>query len=237
MDHSTRMRLNGINRDFYRVTADEFDATRQNAWRGWEGLIDSIGLPVESVLDLGCGNGRFALFLAGRGPQPFRYIGVDNSPALLARARRQLAAAPQVTAELVESDLALCALPPRSAKLVTLFGLLHHIPGFAQRRQLLAAAAERVAPGGYLALAAWRFYEHDRFRRRIVPWEGDIAVERHDYLLDWRRGERALRYCHYIDDEEHEQLIAAAGLSVRADYRADGAAGDLNRYTILRKKT
>ncbi|MCY3977365.1 MAG: hypothetical protein OXG23_04635, partial [Chloroflexi bacterium] len=118
---------------------------------------------------------------------------------------------------------------------VTLFGLIHHVPGFARRRELIASAADCVAPGGYLALAAWRFYEQDRFRRRIVPWGGDIAVEKHDYLLDWRRGQRALRYCHYVDDDEHAELIAASGLSVIADFRADGAEGDLNRYTVLRK--
>lgn len=235
MNRSTVERLNQINRDFYRATASEFDATRQKAWRGWERLLAEIDLPVESALDLGCGNGRFALFLAARQAQPFRYIGVDSSADLLAQARRQLAEVGKVDAMLIERDIVLAALPRHSARLVTLFGLIHHVPGFARRRELIAAAAACVAPGGYLALAAWRFYEQERFRRRIVPWGGDIAVERHDYLLDWRRGPRALRYCHYVDDEEHAELVAASGLSVIADFRADGAEGDLNRYTVLRK--
>lgn len=235
MQRSIIERLNQINRDFYRATASEFDATRQVAWRGWERLLAAIGKPVESALDLGCGNGRFALFLAARQAQPVRYIGVDSSADLLAQARRQLAEIANVEATLVESDLVLGELPRHCAQLVALFGLIHHVPGFARRRELLASAADCVAPGGYLALAAWRFYEKERFRRRIVPWGGDIAVEKHDFLLDWRRGPRALRYCHYVDDEEHEELIAASGLSVVADFRADGAEGDLNRYTVLRK--
>ena len=235
MRRSTIERLNQINRDFYRATAAEFDATRQGAWRGWERLLAEIDKPVESALDLGCGNGRFALFLASRLAAPFRYIGVDSSAALLAQARRQLAEAGSVDALLIERDIVLAELPRHSAQLVALFGLIHHVPGFARRRELIACAADCVARGGYLALAAWRFYEQERFRRRIVPWGGDIAVEKHDYLLDWRRGQRALRYCHYVDDEEHAELIAASGLAVIADYRADGAEGDLNRYTVLRK--
>ena len=99
----------------------------------------------------------------------------------------------------------------------------------------MRSAAESVLPGGTLVFAAWRFFEQERFRQRIVPWTADIDVEKHDYLLDWRRGERALRYCHYIDDDEHAQLIEATGLTVIDDYRADGAEGDLNRYTVLRK--
>jgi len=235
MDPDTIKRLNQINRDFYRATAAEFDATRQAAWPGWERLLKTIELPIESVLDMGCGNGRFALFLAARQPQPFHYIGIDSSPDLLTYARRQLEAASIVDSALIESDIVLGALPRRSAQLVALFGLIHHVPGFARRRMLLASAAECVSPGGCLALACWRFYEQERFRRRIVSWADDITVEKHDYLLDWRRGDRALRYCHYVDDEEHAQLVAATGLTLIADYRADGATGALNRYTILQK--
>ena len=96
-----------------------------------------------------------------------------------------------------------------------------------------APAAALVLPGGSLAFTAWRFYEQERFRRRIVAWDASLSVETHDYLLDWRRGERALRYCHYIDDAEHTALIEATSMRVIDDFRADGATGDLNRYTVL----
>ena len=228
-------RLIQINREFYRATAAEFDATRQGAWRGWERLLGVIDRPIASLLDLGCGNGRFAHFLKRGQPQPFHYVGIDNSPELLAYARRSLLAA-GIEATLLDGDLAQAELPRQSAQLVALFGLIHHLPGFARRRRLLREAAERVSPGGYLVFACWRFYEQARFRRRVIAWPRDIAVEKHDYLLDWRRGERALRYCHYVDDEEHDGLIAATGLSVLADFRADGAAGNLNRYTVLKKR-
>lgn len=228
MDLETQRRLNQINRDFYRVTAADFDATRQRAWEGWGRMLEAVDLPLASVLDIGCGNGRLGRFLAGRQAGGFSYIGVDNSPELLAYARRQ---GSRVKLELIEQDVILGELPARSAQLVALFGLLHHVPGVERRLELLRSAANCVLPGGYLVFAAWRFYERERFRRRILPWPDDMAVERHDYLLDWRRGERALRYCHYIDDEEHAQLVAAAGLPVIDDYRADGG---LNRYTVLR---
>ncbi len=234
MDEATIARLNRINRDFYRATTAEFDETRQGAWLGWGRLLDFIDSPIASVLDLGCGNGRFARFLARRQPQPFQYIGVDNNPELLEIARHSLTKA-GIEATLLESDLVLGELSRRSAQLVALFGLVHHVPGVARRRALLADAGKRVLPGGHLAFACWRFYEQARFRRRVIAWPQDIAVEKHDYLLDWRRGERALRYCHYVDDAEHDGLIEATGLSVVADYRADGAEGTLNRYTVLKK--
>ncbi len=119
---------------------------------------------------------------------------------------------------------------------MALFGVLHHVPGAEQRAALLRALADRVAPGGILAFTEWRFADEPRFRERIVAWDavaeyGDLAVEPGDYLLDWRRGTPALRYCHHVDDAEHARLIAAAGLRQVAEYRADAA----NRYAILQK--
>jgi len=234
MDEQTRAHLNQINRDFYATTAKEFDATRGRAWAGWKQLDDELDKPITSVLDVGCGNGRFGVFMADNQSEPLAYHGVDNSPKLLKFARETLSDYDHLTVDLTEQDVILGDMPSGGFDLVVLFGVIHHVPGFAQRRAFMEALADRVADGGYLAFAAWRFYEQDRFRKRIVPWE-DVMVEKHDYLLDWRRGERALRYCHYVDDDEHADLIDATGLTVVADYRADGSTGDLNRYTVLRR--
>lgn len=242
MDDATIARLNQINLDFYRATAREFDQTRGRAWPGWLRLPEHLPAPIDrplAVLDVGCGNGRLGGFLAETLNRPLRYHGLDADPTLLDRARERLAALPQVELTLTQRDI--IAQPPDAPPdapaydLVALFGVLHHVPGAATRLALLRGLAEQVAPGGVLACAAWRFYEYDRFRARITPWPDDLAgrVEAGDYLLDWRRGERALRYCHYVDDAEHAALIAATGLTVAADYRADGATGDANRYTIL----
>lgn len=236
MDEATRRCLNGINRDFYRLTAAEFNATRQRAWHGWERLLASIEMPLVSALDIGCGNGRFGRFLAEKQAQSFAYAGIDNCAELLAAAERDLGQVANARLKLIRRDVIEDSLAAPPAQLVAMFGLLHHVPGARQRCELVRGAASLVLPGGNLVFAAWRFYDKERFRRRILPWEKGINVERHDYLLDWRRGTPARRYCHYIDDDEHRQLIQASGMDVVDDYRADGAEGDLNRYTVLQKR-
>lgn len=233
MDTATIQRLNALNREFYRVTAADFDATREKAWAGWLRLLPYLPTPL-TVLDVGCGNGRFGLFLAENLSGSIAYTGVDNSPSLLAHARESLQHYPLLQFTLIEQDVIETPLLPGQFDLVALFGVLHHIPGAANRLDFMRRLADQAKPGGYLVFAAWCFYEFERYRERIIPWSDDIQVEAHDYLLDWRRGERALRYCHYVDEAEHTALIVATGLTEVLTFRADGMAGRMNRYSLLR---
>ncbi|MCA9911353.1 MAG: class I SAM-dependent methyltransferase [Anaerolineae bacterium] len=234
MDENTARYLNEINRSFYARTAEDFHATRGRAWVGWQRLVPHLTAPLR-VLDIGCGNGRFGTFLAEQALTPLAYHGIDNSSALLDHASKTLADTVGVTPTLEMGDFVFDALPDGEYDLVVLFGVLHHVPGAQRRLALMSNAAKRVAPGGLLAFACWRFYEYPRFRERIVPWETDLAVEAGDYLLDWRRGTPALRYCHYVDDQEHTALVGATRMTEIESYRADGEMGDVNQYSLLHK--
>lgn len=95
-----------------------------------------------TVLDVACGEGRNAIWLAERG---WRATGVDFSGVALEKARR-LAASRGVEAEWVEADVTSWA-PARTFDLVLLMYL--QLPS-AQRRAVYRAAAGWVAPGGHL---------------------------------------------------------------------------------------
>lgn len=235
MDRDTIRRLNELNRRFYAQTAPHFNKTRQSAWSGWQQMLPFIPASTDPlrVLDIGCGNGRFGAFLADHLQRPIHYTGLDNSPELLAYAEVLLSdRVERVT--LREQDVV--ASPPSTGlfDLVVLFGVIHHIPGYDDRHQFMRVVAQHVVAGGQLVFATWRFYEFERFRKRIIPWDTDWQVEAHDYLLDWQRGTTALRYCHYVDNTEHQSLIAATGLHEQTRFRADGKSNDLNCYSILR---
>lgn len=229
MDESTIRRLNAINQQFYETVAADFDATRQKPWLGWRQLVPYLSAGMR-VLDVGCGNGRFGMFVAENLQGAFSYVGLDNSAALLKRARAALG---HMDAHLLIHDVVTAPLGDDLGRfdLVVLFGVLHHVPGAAQRLDLMRRLAQCVQPGGWLVFSEWRFYEDERLRARILPWDAEMQVEPKDYLLDWRRGATALRYCHYVDDAEHERLVAATGLAVAAEFRADSA----NLYSVLHK--
>jgi hypothetical protein len=135
---------------------------------------------------------------------------------------------------------------PRVA-LAVLLGVLHHIPGEAVRRRLLAGLACRLEPGGLLAVSIWRYGEDPRFRRRMLPWErhGEALgidldrLEPGDHLLAWGAEPGRFRYCHHVDEAEQEALarhLAERGLEPAVTFDADGRDGDLNRYVVWRRR-
>jgi tRNA (uracil-5-)-methyltransferase TRM9 len=241
MDELTIRRLNTINRAFYALTATDFDESRGRPWPGWRRVLAHLthmSAPLR-VLDVGCGNGRFGRFLARNLPTPLHYHGIDSAPALLESARVAFARMGILQDAILEARDVVESPPDAGTyDLVAAFGVLHHVPGAASRLTLVRALAERVAPGGILTFTGWCFWEYPRFRERAVAWPADITREPGDHLLDWRRGHAAhtaLRYCHYIDDDEHAALVAASGLTAVETFRADGHTGDINRYAVLRR--
>ncbi len=238
MSPETVLALNEINRRFYRTSAEAFSASRDHPWLGWERIVGELPGPPRSVLDVGCGNGRFGVYLAAWLGGEFAYLGVDASAELLALARQQ-ADLPRDTT-LVQHDLVVDpsfqALPTGRHPLVAAFGLLHHVPSFDLRRELLGALADRLEPGGRLAISIWRFGAFERFQDKRVPFEPPLDtadLEPGDALLSFGTEPGVVRYCHFLDEEEIDRLVAAAALPCLDRFSADGREGALNEYLVL----
>lgn len=242
MNDATARALNALNQSFYRDSAELFAETRRAPWPGWRELLPLLRRhPNPRILDVGCGNGRFARFLAAELGAPFLYCGIDASAPLLALAAGAVAGLPG--ARLIEADVVLDptlgAVPDERFDCVAVFGLLHHVPGEARRHALVAALAERVASGGMLALAFWDFAREPRFAAKIateLPPDLAGALEPGDVLLRWgRQGSPRLRYCHHAEPAEEARLLAGLPFeSVRA-FHSDGRGGRLNRYRLLKR--
>lgn len=105
------------------------------------------GLPVGRALDLACGAGRNAVWLAGHG---WRVTGVDFSPVALSEARR-LAKEHGVHVDFVEADVVGWDPPVDSFDLVCVMYL--QLPE-ADRRAVFARAATALAPSGTVLVVA-----------------------------------------------------------------------------------
>jgi len=241
VDEHVRQRLLQLNRSFYETFAASFSATRFGFQPGYARLARYFP-PVCRVLDLGCGNGRFAHFLDAHVQEAY-YVGIDGSAKLVQQARDAAATLTRVHAVFHVADLTgeewLRLVPAETFDVVLALAVLHHIPGFAARAQLLRRAASRVRTGGYVILSNWRFTHNERMRRKIVPWEviglSAAEVESGDYLLDWKRDGVGYRYVHQLDKKEVEALARNANLVVVEHFHCDGREGDLSLYSVLTK--
>lgn len=227
-------RLLRLNSEFYQTFAIPFCETRGRLQPG--ALKALADLPSgATVLDLGCGNGELARELMRRGHRG-AYVGVDASPALLAKAQ---AAALPPTARFLAADL---ATPEWADALggpydrIFALAVLHHLPGAPLRTQFALQVSRLLAPSGRLILSTWNFLASQRLRARIVPWEtlglSPEEVDPGDFLLDWRRGGRGLRYVHHFEETELQCLAAEAGLVVAVTYLSDGREGRLGLYQV-----
>lgn len=121
-------------------------------------LVSEVSdLPAGRAVDLACGEGRNAVWLAELG---WTVAGVDFSPVGLAKADR-LARSRQVGVWWIESSVEAWTSPPDGFDLVVVFYLQLPQP---ERSVALTVAATAVAPGGCLLVVA---HDHDNLTRGI----------------------------------------------------------------------
>ena len=246
MNKKTIKELNALNRNFYENYADEFNQKRKNPWEGWEKFYDLVNHRLKDeprILDVGCGNGRFAKFLHQKQRVGFRYTGVDASKLALDHAKDQIGLLPSI--DLVKHDFIDAAtilpsqLPPEGFELIVVFGVLHHVPSQQKRFQLLNDLARYLVPGGLLAYTVWRFQYFERFMQKLIPIEDTSKypfiklnrsdLEPGDHFMTWGSSSAAYRYCHAISKEEATRIHCNLPLIPLANFLADG---EKNAYYI-----
>jgi SAM-dependent methyltransferase len=171
------------------------------------------------VVELAVGNGRVAVPVAQAIGRPV--IGLDSSPAMLAKARAAAAAA-EVELDLREGDMRDFSLEAPAALIYCPFRSLLHLPTWADRRRVFERVAASLQPGGRFAWNAFAFDhaiaarldgQHDE---EPVPHSLHYAVgeNRVDITLD-EGGSISLWWA---TKNEWLGLVDVAGLEVEALY-------------------
>jgi tRNA (uracil-5-)-methyltransferase TRM9 len=231
--------------NLYKNLAKDFAESRPVIQPGWQEL-NTFNLPPKfKVLDVGCANGRLYPFLQLYFPDRFEYVGIDNSPELLALGQaEEYSQAKYFEFDLTEPIARLeKLLKGEKFDLITVYATMHHIPKFEHRLKIMESLPKLLNPGGLMHVSFWQFGEFSRYHRKIgfTPDLVGMAatdMEPGDYIMSWDRGGRAYRFCHWARSEEIEKYnvaIKSQGLELVKTYRADGRENNQNLYYLWEK--
>lgn len=138
--------MKGMNRVAYNRAAEQWDAARRGFGPRERDYLEAMlaGVPERSlILDAGCGTGRpIAEYLSAQG---HRLVGVDQSEAMLSRARQRVPHATWINAALEDYPFT------GRYQAVVCWDALFHIERQVHER-ILAAMAGCLVPGGRLML-------------------------------------------------------------------------------------
>ncbi len=238
MNKETTTKILHETRDIYNSIAPEFSDTRGKWWQPpFEfGQTARDGM---KVLDLGCGNGRFAELFRGR---EIEYLGIDNSEELIKICRERFAGEQNINFEIGDivsppfqggdrggfeshdNRAAFITSPwPLLGKegkfdLVLMIAVLHHLPSRDLRLQVLKNVYEALAPGGKLIMRNWNLFNcktAKQYYKRLLDLPHKISRgiwSIKDAFIPWKPlGNKNLRYVHSFTKGEMKQLLAEAG--------------------------
>jgi tRNA (uracil-5-)-methyltransferase TRM9 len=204
------------------------------------------------ILDLGCGNARFANFLKSeldsQSLSQTEYLGVDFSVNFMNRSQSNMEK-PIASYELRKMDILKDLDQLESAKfdLIVIFGLIHHIPSLVARKQFFNDVKKLLSQNGVLVFTTWQYLDTPRLIKRVVDPETPqgleiynklgikkIDLEGGDNILDWVKKIFCLRYSHYFSNEETDSFITENNLELIHSFVCDGRDSRRNRYFVCK---
>jgi hypothetical protein len=100
----------------------------------------------------------------------------------------------------------------------------------------LQQVRKHLSPDGNFILSVWQFMNSARLAARVRPWEilnlHSSDLEPGDTLLDWRAGGVGLRYAHFFNEDELDELANRSGFRVCETFHSDGKEHNLGLYQV-----
>lgn len=229
--------------DLYSDYAQEFARTRQNPWHGWTRVLELLETlkahptfrnRTLRILDLGCGNGRFAKYLLANRVE-CTYVGLDKSERLLTIAQGQTANPKFSFKQADLSNSTWETTLTHTFDLVVAFGIMHHIAPFDARARLMQTTLNLLTEDGIFVVAFWRFGELKRYDTKKVHTDINKGTKyfENDFILKFNG--KAERFCHFVTDQELSDLEAELAFSEVPGFVDDGRARNENLYRIYQK--
>jgi len=234
MDKQTQKELLDIVERNYEEIAEQYNETRKKHLQPlWNGLI-KIAKEVkegDSVMDIGCGNGRLLEAFLGR---KINYLGIDKNEKLLSLAKKNYPNYEFIIGDILE----LGKIPVLDFDYVFLVAMFHNLPGKNLRLQALKQIRNKIKNDGQAVIIAWNMWSQKKFRKVIWKYFLLKLIKKNkmdfgDILFNWKnsQGEAvSQRYYHAFRKREFKKLVRRSGLKIKKLYK-----DKFNYYLVLKK--
>jgi SAM-dependent methyltransferase len=138
--------------------------------------LDKIDPTIDTIIDFGCADGALFAFIEHIFPNRFRYVGIDNNPQMLEKARAQA----QEKGYAVELYTNLAEAPIQTNSILLLNSVIHEILNYCDD-DTCGMIYQQIKASGARYIAIRDMYLHD-----IPPFAHSIPNNELDRLFESR---------------------------------------------------
>jgi tRNA (uracil-5-)-methyltransferase TRM9 len=164
-------------------------------------IADMQASGIVSILDIGCGNGRFLEEAEKLGYNPERYLGTDNSAGMIGEARKlhpdhSFTVCDMVSIGILEEQYG-------TYDALLFLASYHHLTSREDRIETLKQAKKLLTPGGKIYMTNWNLLEQPRYAKSHLG-NGEFSIKIGEYS----------RYYHGFTLTELQELLEEGGLQI-----------------------
>jgi alkylated DNA repair protein alkB family protein 8 len=196
--------------------AESFDLTRRKPWKQCLDFIDTFSRG-DTVVDMGCGNGRHLLPSAQRCKKA---VGMDISRELLSIVHRKVREKNLGNVSLLHADVVYSPLKDDVADKILYIASLHNIKGKDNRVRSLREVKRVLKKNREGLVSVWSRWQ-DEFRKQFLKqwFVRKGAREFGDTYIYWRQHNLNIpRFYHLYSKKEFIRELKEAGLKI-LDYQ------------------
>ena len=230
MDKKTAQEIITNTAEAYNAIAEKFDQTRKKyPWSEFWEFKRYIKFG-DNVLDIGCGNGRLLTVLKDL---KINYTGLDISKELIKKAKINFPDQNFKVGNILETNIF------KQYNHIFLLAVLHHIPSFELRFNLLRKIGKALKPGGYLFMTNWSLigppYSYLRFKNNLKTLFKLHKLDKNDLMISFTTNDRKIkveRFIHVFTKKELQNLADKTSFEI---VKQDFGFKNFNHISIWKK--